>query len=203
MLYLVLATCSNAVMAIVLKIFQEPKGNRYGIILGNYLVCILIAFFSLPDRSIVLKGSGAALVCGLIGGAFYVAGLVTMQTSTRLNGATLTAVFSKMGVDIPEINQVIMLRPTESPVMFIQQLGRGLRKFDNKEYVVILDFIGNYTNNYMIPIALSDDRSYNKDTMRRYVQSGARIIPGSSTIHFDEVSRKRIFASIDAAKTMI
>ncbi|MDD3140384.1 MAG: DEAD/DEAH box helicase family protein [Lachnospiraceae bacterium] len=51
------------------------------------------------------------------------------------------------GVDIPEVNQVIMLRPTESPVVFIQQLGRGLRKSDNKEYVVILDFIGNYMNN--------------------------------------------------------
>ena len=105
------------------------------------------------------------------------------------------------GVDIPEINQVIMLRPTESPVVFIQQLGRGLRKYDGKEYVVILDFIGNYTNNYMIPIALSGDRTYNKDTMRRYVMEGARIIPGSSTIHFDEISKKRIFASIDAART--
>ena len=65
------------------------------------------------------------------------------------------------GVDIPEINQVIMLRPTESPIVFVQQLGRGLRKADDKEYVVILDFIGNYKNNFMIPIALSGDRSYN------------------------------------------
>ena len=105
------------------------------------------------------------------------------------------------GVDIPEINQVIMLRPTESPVVFIQQLGRGLRKFEDKEYVVILDFIGNYMNNFMIPIALSGDRSYNKDTMRRYIREGSRVIPGSSTIHFDEVSKKRIYASIDTAKT--
>lgn len=105
------------------------------------------------------------------------------------------------GVDLPEINQVIMLRPTESPVVFIQQLGRGLRKADEKEYVVILDFIGNYTNNFMIPIALSGDRSYNKDTMRRYVREGSRVIPGSSTIHFDEISKKRIYASIDVART--
>lgn len=69
------------------------------------------------------------------------------------------------GVDVPEINQVIMLRPTESPIVFIQQLGRGLRKAENKEYVVVLDFIGNYRNNFMIPIALSGDRSYNKDNM--------------------------------------
>lgn len=105
------------------------------------------------------------------------------------------------GVDIPEINQVIMLRPTQSPIVFIQQLGRGLRKAEGKEYVVILDFIGNYMNNFMIPIALSGDRSYNKDTIRRYVREGSKVIPGSSTIHFDEISKKRIYASIDTAKT--
>ena len=105
------------------------------------------------------------------------------------------------GVDIPEINQVLMLRPTESPIVFVQQLGRGLRKADDKEFVVIIDFIGNYINNYMIPIALSGDRSYNKDSIRRYVSEGTRIIPGASTIHFDEISRNRIFHSIDSART--
>ena len=103
------------------------------------------------------------------------------------------------GVDIVEVNQVIMLRPTQSPIVFIQQLGRGLRKADGKEYVVILDFIGNYNNNFMIPIALSGDRTYNKDNIRRYIMEGGRVIPGASTVHFDEISRKKIFASVDNA----
>ena len=103
------------------------------------------------------------------------------------------------GVDIPEVNQVIMLRPTESPIVFVQQLGRGLRKSNNKEFVVILDFIGNYTNNFMIPIALFGDRSYNKDTVRKYVREGNRMMPGVSSIHFDEITRRRIYESIDAA----
>lgn len=107
-------------------------------------------------------------------------------------------IFSE-GVDIPEINQVIMLRPTQSAIVFVQQLGRGLRKAANKDFVVILDFIGNYKSNFLIPIALSGDRSYNKDNIRRYVMEGDRLIPGVSTIHFDEISRKRIFAAIDAA----
>ncbi|MEY8492362.1 DEAD/DEAH box helicase [Lachnospiraceae bacterium 29-91] len=107
-------------------------------------------------------------------------------------------IFSE-GVDIPEVNQVIMLRPTESAIVFVQQLGRGLRKAENKEFVVVLDFIGNYHNNFLIPIALSGDRSYNKDNIRRYVMEGDRVIPGVSTIHFDEISRKRIFAAIDTA----
>lgn len=93
------------------------------------------------------------------------------------------------GVDIVEVNQVIMLRPTESPIVFIQQLGRGLRKANGKEYVVILDFIGNYNNNFMIPVALSGDRSYNADTIRKYVISGNNTIPGASTVHFDEIAR--------------
>ena len=111
----------------------------------------------------------------------------------------LTVDIFNEGVDIPEINQVVLLRPTQSPIVFVQQLGRGLRKSQDKEYVVILDFIGNYKNNFMIPIALSGDRSYNKDNIRRYVMEGERIIPGSSTIHFDEISKKQIFASIDTA----
>ncbi len=106
------------------------------------------------------------------------------------------------GVDIPDINQVIMLRPTESPIVFVQQLGRGLRKANGKEYVVILDFIGNYDNNFMIPVALSGDRSYNKDNIRRYVMEGCRILPGASTIHFDEIAKSKIFQSIDQIKGM-
>ena len=105
------------------------------------------------------------------------------------------------GVDIVEVNQVIMLRPTQSPIVFIQQLGRGLRKADGKEYVVIIDFIGNYNNNFMIPIALSGDRTYNKDNIRRYIMEGSRVIPGASTVHFDEISKQRIFESIDKSST--
>ena len=125
------------------------------------------------------------------------------ENEENINKKPLDYIFSveilNEGVDIVEVNQVIMLRPTQSPIIFIQQLGRGLRKADGKEYVVILDFIGNYYNNFMIPIALSGDRTYNKDNIRRYIMEGGRVIPGASTVHFDEISKKRIFASVDNA----
>ncbi|HDA1249909.1 TPA: DEAD/DEAH box helicase family protein, partial [Staphylococcus aureus] len=73
------------------------------------------------------------------------------------------------GIDIPEVNQVVMLRPTESSIIFIQQLGRGLRKSANKEYVTVIDFIGNYKTNYLIPIALSGDQSQNKDNYKKFL----------------------------------
>lgn len=53
----------------------------------------------------------------------------------------------------------------------------------------------------MIPTALSGDRSYNKDTIRRYVMEGSRVIPGSSSIHFDEISKKKIYEAIDKLST--
>ncbi len=102
------------------------------------------------------------------------------------------------GVDIPEINQVIMLRPTESAIIFVQQLGRGLRKAVDKEFVVVLDFIANYESNYLIPIALSGDRTGNKDNIRRYMMDNE--IKGASTIYFDEVSKAKIFNAIDKAQ---
>lgn len=103
------------------------------------------------------------------------------------------------GIDIPAVNQIIMLRPTKSSIIFVQQMGRGLRRYPHKDYVVILDFIGNYQNNFMIPIALFGDTSYNKDTIRRCVAEGNRLLPGCSTINFDEISRQKIYAAIDSA----
>ena len=146
-------------------------------------------------RTLVLSGSDSEEVR-----AAAIERLAGDEFEDALDYIISVDIFSE-GVDVPEINQVIMLRPTESPIVFIQQLGRGLRKAENKEYVVVIDFIGNYRNNFMIPIALSGDRSYNRDTIRRYVMGGTRVIPGSSTIHFDEISKKRIFQAIDRMDT--
>ena len=124
--------------------------------------------------------------------------LVSDSRPDKLDYIFTVDIFNE-GVDVPEINQVILLRPTESPIVFVQQLGRGLRKAEGKEFVIVLDFIGNYQTNYMIPIALSGDRSGNKDNIRRALMMGNEIIKGASTIYFDEISRDRIYKSIDAA----
>ena len=104
------------------------------------------------------------------------------------------------GVDIPRVNQVVMLRPTSSAIIFVQQLGRGLRKSIGKEYVTVIDFIGNYKNNYLIPVALFGDSSFSKDRLRKLLSAGSSLIPGSSSISFEEIARERVFASIDSSK---
>lgn len=100
------------------------------------------------------------------------------------------------GIDIPPVNQVILLRPTESSIIFIQQIGRGLRKYRDKEYVNILDFIGNYDSNFNIARAFN----FGKDTKNEMIETLTRSLPGSSIISFDEISRNRIYQSISDAK---
>jgi superfamily II DNA or RNA helicase len=104
------------------------------------------------------------------------------------------------GIDIPRVNQIIMLRPTQSAIIFVQQLGRGLRKLIHKDHLTVIDFIGNYQNNYLVPIALYGDTSFNKDNIRKLLAAGSSFIPGTSTVNFDEISKKQIFNSINNAK---
>ena len=102
------------------------------------------------------------------------------------------------GIDIPSLNQIVMARPTQSAIVFVQQLGRGLRKCKEKPFLTVIDFVGNYSNNFLIPIALYGDISYNKDTIRKMMVSGNLMITGESTVNFDRISRQRIFKSIDS-----
>ncbi|WP_366909079.1 DUF3427 domain-containing protein [Nesterenkonia sp.] len=114
----------------------------------------------------------------------------------------LTVDIFNEGVDIPSVNQVIMLRQTQSAIIFVQQLGRGLRKAPGKDHLTVIDFIGNYANNYMIPIALFGDRSLNKESMRKSLTVAEEdgFLAGLSSVHFDEVARRRVFDSIATAR---
>jgi len=106
------------------------------------------------------------------------------------------------GIDIPSVNQVVMLRQTQSSIVFVQQLGRGLRKHQGKEYIVVIDFIGNYANNYLIPVALFGDDSLNKESIRQRLISAEEsgVLPGISSVRFDKVAQQRVLDAIAAAK---
>lgn len=122
---------------------------------------------------------------------------ITMLEKGQIEYIVTINIFNE-GIDIPCLNQIVMLRNTQSSIVFIQQLGRGLRKFAHKEFVTILDFIGNYKNNYLIPMALTGDRSRSKDNARAEISLQPTI--GISTINFTEVARQQIYASLQNAK---
>ena len=108
------------------------------------------------------------------------------------------------GVDIPGVNMVLFLRPTESTTIFIQQLGRGLRKYVNKEYVTVLDFIGNsYKRSVQIAFALgslSENFVMEKRLMAALVKDNFTALGLADygvEIHIDDLSKEEILEYID------
>lgn len=122
-------------------------------------------------------------------------------TAGKLDYLLSVDIFNE-GIDIPEVNQVVMLRATQSSIVFTQQLGRGLRKTKAKDHLRVIDFIGNYANNFLIPIALFGDTSLNKDVVRQRVTKAIAdgAIAGVSSINFTHVARERIFRSLAQAR---
>ncbi|MGB7594336.1 MAG: DUF3427 domain-containing protein, partial [Erysipelotrichaceae bacterium] len=101
------------------------------------------------------------------------------------------------GIDIPSVNEILLLRPTNSTIIFIQQLGRGMRKFKNKEYLTVLDFIGNYKRSFLIAIALNGSRYYDKDSLKVSVKENFRDIPGPSYVQMDTIAKERILKQLE------
>jgi superfamily II DNA or RNA helicase len=101
------------------------------------------------------------------------------------------------GVDIPSINTILFLRPTNSPIVFIQQLGRGLRKYKNKEFLTVLDFIGNHKKAYLIALALVGNKAIDKESIKLRIQNNFADFK-NAFICMDEISKKQILQQIDS-----
>ena len=108
------------------------------------------------------------------------------------------------GVDIPGVNMVLFLRPTDSQTIFIQQLGRGLRKYEGKQYVTVLDFIGNdYKRSVQIAFALgslSENFVVEKKLVAALIADNFKsigLVNYGVEIHLDDLSKKEILSYID------
>ncbi len=120
--------------------------------------------------------------------------------TTNLDYIITVDIFNE-GIDIPCVNQVVLLRPTKSAIVYIQQIGRGLRKYKDKEFVTIIDFIGNYKNNYLVPVAIANDHTYNKDTLKKdIIINGITAIPGASVIQFEQIVQDELIKQITNTK---
>ena len=125
-----------------------------------------------------------------------------LQDENNLLEIICTVDILNEGVDIPQVNMVLFLRPTESQTVFIQQLGRGLRKYPGKDYVTVLDFIGNnYDRAVQIAMALGTlgkttymEKAYLKEMIRSNFES--LDIP-EVKIEIDDLSKEEIINFID------
>ena len=164
--------------------------------------CTNIAHCTLMANELAMRGYSTLALTGENNTGERIKAFNDLQDET--NGLEIICAVDILneGVDIPAINMVLFLRPTESSTIFLQQLGRGLRKYQNKKYLTVLDFIGNdYGRSVQIALALGTlgkttytEKAYLKNLIETDYKS--LCIP-EVEIHIDELSKKEIIKYID------
>ena len=130
------------------------------------------------------------------------------QAVADLRNGELKTVFSvdlfNEGVDIPELNTLLLLRPSQSPVLFIQQLGRGLRLSHGKDACVVLDFIGQQNNQFDFTDRYQALTKKRGTHLIHEIEAGFHSMPAGSNISLDRITQEQILKSIrNAAKSSL
>ncbi len=126
-----------------------------------------------------------------------------VKAITDLAAGRVSVVFSvdlfNEGIDVPRVNSLLMLRPTESPLLFLQQLGRGLRRAPDKTQCTVLDFVGQHRKEFRydrrFQALLGGSRSY----VREQVEQGFPFLPAGCSMQLDRVATERVVQSIKDA----
>ncbi|MGG7212632.1 DUF3427 domain-containing protein [Clostridium nigeriense] len=103
------------------------------------------------------------------------------------------------GVDIPEINTILFLRPTESLTVFLQQLGRGLRLHEDKECLTVLDFVGQAHKNYSFEEKFRVLIGRSNKAVKEYIENGFLTLPKGCYIHLEKEAKEYILRNIKSS----
>ncbi len=122
------------------------------------------------------------------------------QALADLRAGVLNVVFAadllNEGVDIPVVDTVLFLRPTESPTLFLQQLGRGLRLAPDKDVLTVLDFVGNNRAEFRLDLRYRALTGATRKGLERDVDRGFPFLPSGCQIVLDEVTQEKVLASV-------
>jgi superfamily II DNA or RNA helicase/HKD family nuclease len=128
---------------------------------------------------------------------------VRRQALADLAAGRVQVVFSvdlfNEGVDVPSVDALLMLRPTDSPVLFIQQLGRGLRKKPGKSLCTVLDFVGQHRKEFRYDRRFKALLGGSRESVRRQVAEGFPYLPAGCHMELDRVATERVLDSIKYA----
>lgn len=167
MIYLILAVISSASITLVFKALGDREGNPYGVIVGNYLTCIVVSLIMVGDVGSVFRAAPLTYAVGGISGLLFVAGLVFMQRSVAANGATLTSAFGKLGVMVPLAFSFLVFKEQPAPIqvvgivialaalVLINSPDKGDAKNSARTYsfaLLILTFLGNGMSDSMAKV---------------------------------------------------
>lgn len=125
------------------------------------------------------------------------------RTLAQLRAGEVQVIFSvdvlSEGVDIPNVNTVLLMRPTQSATIFLQQLGRGLRKAEGKGACLVLDFIGNQSQDFRFDLRYRALLGGSRTDLDRAVRHGFPYLPSGCQVNLDQVSADRILQSLRRA----
>lgn len=181
---------------------QIEKYRKPGEKLKCIAFCTNIQSCKLMAEELYEEGYHTISLTGINDTGVRIKAFKDLQDDNNLLEIICTVDILNEGVDIPQVNMVLFLRPTESQTVFIQQLGRGLRKYPGKDYVTVLDFIGNnYDRAVQIAMALGTlskttymEKAYLKEMIRTNFES--LDIP-EVKIEIDDLSKEEIINFID------
>jgi superfamily II DNA or RNA helicase/HKD family nuclease len=117
-----------------------------------------------------------------------------------LSEGKLRAVFTvdlfNEGIDIPTVDTLLLLRPTDSPTLFLQQLGRGLRKTAGKSACAVLDFVGTHRKEFRFDRRLRALLGGSRADVERQVRQDFPFLPAGCSFHLDQVAKEIVLRSI-------
>ncbi len=116
----------------------------------------------------------------------------------ELNFIFVVDIFNE-GIDIPEVNTVLFLRPTESLTIFLQQLGRGLRLQEEKECLTVLDFIGQVHRNYNLEARFRALMGRTHNSTQKEIENNFPHLPSGCVIQLEKIAQKNVLDNIRQA----
>ena len=156
--------------------------------------CVSVEHARFMARHFAAAGIAAAVVTGDTEAAAREAAL------RGLAAGSLKVVFSvdvfNEGVDIPQVDTLLLLRPTDSPTLFLQQLGRGLRKWDGKTHCTVFDLVGQHHREFRFDRRLQALLGGTRKDVIAQVESGFPFLPAGCHMEFDRVARAQVLESI-------
>jgi superfamily II DNA or RNA helicase len=126
-----------------------------------------------------------------------------VQALADLRAGRVRALFAvdllNEGVDLPEIDTILFLRPTESALVFLQQLGRGLRLAENKDCVTVLDFIGEASRHFRFDLRYRAVTGATRAEVTKQIEQGFPFLPAGCSMRLDRVATEIVLRNIRTA----
>jgi superfamily II DNA or RNA helicase/HKD family nuclease len=162
--------------------------------------CVSVAHAQYMARVFREAGISSIAVSGLTSARERAAAIDGLRRG-EVNALLAADLFNE-GLDIPEVDTVLFLRPTQSATVFLQQLGRGLRRAPGKAVLTVLDFIGQHRREFRFDVRYRALTGAGRRTLERDIEHGFPFLPSGSQIVLDRVSQQVVLANVRAQLEM-